>query len=170
MTEDFEHDLNSVGSKVNDLDKRIVAIEKTQEYFQETILSQIARNTQEEENIYNVLSQVKNDLHKLPESVSGKLNICKVQIKDDMSEIYARKSDVITPTALRNILLLVFTLASMGFATMNWVFEKFDELENRQRAELFYHSNSDVLNFKDYNDAFNELERRKAKENETDIR
>lgn len=107
----------------------IIAIKSAQEFFQQTVLKDMEQRNKEQHNIYTLIDSQRTSIANIPHEVSRNMKDCQREIEKHVADQYAKQIDVVTPTTLRNILLVV----TIGFSAATWVFNQIDDRSHAQQ-------------------------------------
>lgn len=118
MTEllELKHEVNVMRTEVN-------ALQKSQEFFQQTVLKDMEQRNKEQHNIYTLIDRQRGAIENVPKEVSANMKACQKDIEERAAEKFAAKSNVITPATLRNILFII----TVGFTGASWLFQQLDD-------------------------------------------
>jgi hypothetical protein len=120
---EIEECINLVKDELKEVNVRLHSVELEQKFFEKSIIEQSSRIEQENKQTTKLIESVQTDVQKLPDKVSNSIVRVRSELEHHVASIYATKVDVITPGALRNILLLVVTVGAIVLASVNWVLD-----------------------------------------------
>ena len=124
-------------------DVRLSVLEQNHALFQDTIIKRLDHRESHQRDLYKGMAKLREEISFLPDKVSKKVTDCRAEIDKDLKKIedqsrdlYATKAEVITPVALRNILLIVTVVASALFAAVKYIDHEFSDYGEADNARM----------------------------------
>ena len=142
---EIEDYISQVKEELREVNVRLHSVELEQKFFEKSILEQSSRIEQENKQTTRLIESVRIDVQKLPDKVASTINMVRKELEQHVASIYATKIDVITPTALRNILLLVVTVGAIVLSSVNWVLDHDNIYLTAQNSEISKDINLGIL-------------------------
>jgi len=121
--------------KLRDVEIRVAVLEQQHHNFERSAVDFMQRAANEESSIHERLDELVNEVHKIPEMVSTKINESRTQLRAEIDKDHPRRHEVVTPRALMlaATLLAVVLVAGMSATMIVW-----DKIDDTAHAEQQY--------------------------------
>jgi hypothetical protein len=113
--------------KLRDVEIRVAVLEQQHHNFERSAVDFMQRAANEESSIHERLDELVNEVHKIPEMVSTKINESRTQLRTEIDKDHPRRHEVVTPRALMMAATLLAIVLVAGMTATMVVWDKIDD-------------------------------------------